>query len=424
MKNNLSQKPMKTPFLTVVLLSFVSCGVEQQKKISTPKTIDSESTDSISTITNSDFHPNKQFASKWSITREYLKGGKQEGVELLTLNNGKLEITVIPTRGMGILDVTMDGIRLGWNSPVKEIVHPSHIDLESRGGLGWLEGFNEWMVRCGLEFAGHPGTDQFLNNTGDPVTLDLTLHGKIQNIPASSYEILVDPKPPHRIRIRGTIYESFFYGPKLKLVAEISTIPGSDTFQISDQLTNEGSSAQEFQLIYHGNYGSSILEEGATVYAPASSVTPMNENAAKNIDSWQNYLGPTKGFTEQVYLLEPLGDGNSSTMALLVNKDADRATSVRWNVSELPYLTIWKNTAAVEDGYVTGIEPATGFPFNRLIERKYGRVPKLSAGETRTFTLDFGIHLGNDNVGELINEATDRQSSTKLEIIKEPPVTE
>ncbi|MEC7800144.1 MAG: aldose 1-epimerase family protein [Verrucomicrobiota bacterium] len=415
---------MKTPFLTVVLLSFVSCGVEQQKKISTPKTIDSESTDSISTITNSDFHPNKQFASKWSITREYLKGGKQEGVELLTLNNGKLEITVIPTRGMGILDVTMDGIRLGWNSPVKEVVHPSHIDLESRGGLGWLEGFNEWMVRCGLEFAGHPGTDQFLNNTGDPVTLDLTLHGKIQNIPASSYEILVDPEPPHRIRIRGTIYESFFYGPKLKLVAEISTIPGSDTFQISDQLTNEGSSAQEFQLIYHGNYGSSILEEGATVYAPASSVTPMNENAAKNIDSWQNYLGPTKGFTEQVYLLEPLGDGNSSTMALLVNKDADRATSVRWNVSELPYLTIWKNTAAVEDGYVTGIEPATGFPFNRLIERKYGRVPKLSAGETRTFTLDFGIHLGNDNVGELINEATDRQSSTKLEIIKEPPVTE
>lgn len=415
---------MKTPFLTVVLLSFVSCGVEQQKKISTPNTFDSESTDSISTITNSDFHPNKQFASKWSITREYLKGGKQEGVELLTLNNGKLEITVIPTRGMGILDVTMDGIRLGWNSPVKEVVHPSHIDLESRGGLGWLEGFNEWMVRCGLEFAGHPGTDQFLNNTGDPVTLDLTLHGKIQNIPASSYEILVDPKPPHRIRIRGTIYESFFYGPKLKLVAEISTIPGSDTFQISDQLTNEGSSAQEFQLIYHGNYGSSILEEGATVYAPASSVTPMNENAAKNIDSWQNYLGPTKGFTEQVYLLEPLGDGNSSTMALLVNKDADRATSVRWNVSELPYLTIWKNTAAVEDGYVTGIEPATGFPFNRLIERKYGRVPKLSAGETRTFTLDFGIHLGNDNVGELINEATDRQSSTKLEIIKEPPVTE
>lgn len=415
---------MKALLLPTLILFFVSCGVEQQSKVSIPPAMDSESSVSITTITSSVSHPNKQFASAWSITREILNGGKQEGVELLTLDNGKLKITVIPTRGMGILDVKMDGVRLGWNSPVKEVVHPSHIDLESRGGLGWLEGFNEWMVRCGLEFAGHPGTDQFINNTGDPSTLNLTLHGKIQNIPASDYKIVVDPEPPHRIRIRGTVYESFFYGPKLKLVTEVSTTPGSDNFQISDQLTNEGSSDQEFQLIYHGNYGSSILEEGATVYAPASSVTPMNENAAKYIDSWQTYLGPTKGFTEQVYLLEPLGDGNSSTMALLVNKDADRATSVRWNVSELPYLTVWKNTAAEEDGYVTGIEPATGFPFNRLVERKYGRVPKLSAGETRSFTLDFGIHIGNDQVGELINEATDRQSSTPLQVIKEPPATE
>ena len=156
-------------------------------------------------------------------------------------------------------------LRLGWNSPVKEVVHPSFIDLESRGGLGWLEGFNEWMVRCGLEFAGHPGKDQFIDNTGSKAELDLTLHGKIQNIPASNYQVIVDPEPPHRIRLRGTVFESFFYGPKLKLVTEISTLPGSEEFQISDQITNEGSSFQEFQLIYHGNYGSSILEEGALI---------------------------------------------------------------------------------------------------------------------------------------------------------------
>ena len=401
-----------------------SCGIEQESSIKLPPQPVSSSTNSSTILSSSSFDSDKNFASAWSVEREILRGGKQEGVEILTLDNGKLQIRVIPTRGMGILDVKMAGVRLGWNSPVKEVVHPSHIDLESRDGLGWLEGFNEWMVRCGLEFAGHPGTDQFINNSGDPATLNLTLHGKIQNIPASSYEIVVDPDPPHRIRIRGTVYESFFYGPKLKLVTEVSTLPGSETFQISDQLTNEGASPQEFQLIYHGNYGSSILEKGAMVYAPASSVTPMNANAARSLDSWNTYLGPTKGYVEQVYLLEALGDENSSTMALLVNQNADLATSVRWNVTELPYLTIWKNTAAVEDGYVTGIEPATGFPFNRMVERKYGRVPKLDAGESRSFTLDFGIHVGNDKVGELINEATARQSSTALKIIKEPPATE
>ena len=325
---------------------------------------------------------------------------------MVTIDNGKLKIVVIPTRGMGILEVISGDLRLGWNSPVKEVVHPSFIDLESRGGLGWLEGFNEWMVRCGLEFAGHPGKDQFIDNTGSKAELDLTLHGKIQNIPASNYQVIVDPEPPHRIRLRGTVFESFFYGPKLKLVTEISTLPGSEEFQISDQITNEGSSFQEFQLIYHGNYGSSILEEGALIFAPARKISPMNENAAKSIDTWQTYRGPTEGFIEEVYLLEPLSDLNSSSMALLTNRMGDLATSVRWKINELPYLTIWKNTAAESDGYVTGIEPATGYPFNRLVERKYGRVPKLAPDETRSFTLEFGIHRGRMQIDELIAEAT------------------
>ena len=72
------------------------------------------------------------------------------------------------------------------------------------------------------------------------------------------------------------------------------------------------------------------------------------------------------------------------SIALLANSDLMLGTSVRWNLSELPYLTVWKNTAAQEDGYVTGIEPATGYPFNRKVERKYGRVPMIQPGETRS----------------------------------------
>ena len=205
------------------------------------------------------------------------------------------------------------------------------------------------------------------------------------------------------------------------MVTEISTLPGSEEFQISDQITNEGSSFQEFQLIYHGNYGSSILEEGALIFAPARKISPMNENAAKSIDTWQTYRGPTDGFIEEVYLLEPLSDLNSSSMALLTNRMGDLATSVRWKINELPYLTIWKNTAAESDGYVTGIEPATGYPFNRLVERKYGRVPKLAPDETKA-SLEFGIHRGRMQIDELIAEATNLQSQTELQIVKEPPV--
>ena len=408
--------------LPALLFLLFSCSENSVPNIKVETQLNQNNGDKI--LESSKTHSQKKFDSPWSVTQRTLRGGKQEGVKLLTLDNGKLQISIIPDRGMGIFDIRSAGIRLGWDSPVKEIVHPSHINLESRGGLGWLEGFNEWMVRCGLEFAGHPGTDEFIDNTGNPSTLNLTLHGKIQNIPASEYEIIIDPEPPHRIRIRGTVYEKFFYGPKLKLVTEISTVAGSDTFQISDQLINEGPFAQEFQLIYHGNYGSSILEEGAQIYTPAKSVTPMNSHAAKGIDNWKSYQGPTPGFIEEVYLLEPQPDGEGNTIALLANADLTLGTSVRWNLSELPYLTVWKNTAAQEDGYVTGIEPATGYPFNRKVERKYGRVPMIQPGETLTFTLNFGIHYDQDSVQSVIGEIENLQKNTALTINREPPETE
>ena len=105
---------MKALRLSILFLFVVSCGVDQQSKISIPKGTNSKSSGFSTTITSSDSHPDKKFPSSWSVTRKILKGGKQEGVELLTIDNGKLEISLIPTRGMGILDVKMGEIRLGW----------------------------------------------------------------------------------------------------------------------------------------------------------------------------------------------------------------------------------------------------------------------------------------------------------------------
>src|SRR5689334_20427340 len=141
----------------------------------------------------------------WSIHKMTLHGGKQEGVDVIVVDNGRLSFTVVPTRGMSILKVTSGDVTLGWNSPVKEVVHPQFINLQSRGGLGWLDGFNEWLVRCGLEWAGHPGKDEFINNTGDKAEMELTLHGKIGNTPASEVEVVIDRQPSPRIRVHGRV---------------------------------------------------------------------------------------------------------------------------------------------------------------------------------------------------------------------------
>jgi hypothetical protein len=334
-------------------------------------------------------------------------------VDLVTIDNGKLKITVIPTRGMGILSVTSGDVRLGWDSPVKEVVNPRHINLQSRGGLGWLEGFNEWLVRCGLESNGHPGTDKFTNNVGEEATMDLTLHGKIANIPASEVEVIIDPAPPYRIHLRGRVEERMFYGPKLELQTEISTEPGSTSFRVEDVITNHGAQDQEFELLYHTNYGRPLLEEGSTFLAAASRVTPFNDHAAKDIARYTEYAAPTLGFVEQVYCLYPMADKDDRTLIALQNKARDRAVSLAFSIKDLPYVTLWKNTNAEGEGYVTGLEPGTNFPSNRRIERAHGRVPKLAAGASHSATIDFTIHTTAAETKRVVDKIAALQGDVK-----------
>jgi len=356
-----------------------------------------------------------------SVTKTSLHGGRQEGVELITIDNGAMQITVIPTRGMNILEVRHGDVRLGWNSPVKEVVHPQFINLESRGGLGWLEGFNEWLVRCGLEFAGHPGLDQFVTNTGDTAEMELTLHGKIGNIPATEVTLIVDREPPYRMSLRGVVHERMFYGPKLELTTELTTTPGSDTFTVHDAITNHGASSQEFQLIYHANFGRPLLEGGSRWHAAIKSIAPMNDHAAEGIDRYGEYAPPTNGFIEEVYLINPYSDAEGRSAAMIQNASGNAAASVQWSTDELPYLTIWKNTAAEADGYVTGVEPATGFPYNRRVERAVGRLPVLAAGETRDFTVEFGIHVGAESVDALRDRIDQIRGDRSIDVQTSPP---
>ena len=132
------------------------------------------------------------------IAQSCLVGGKQAGSRIITLTVGETSVRIVPTRAMAVLDAVRNGIRFGWQSPVKEIVHPSFINQEASGGSGWLDGFNEMVVRCGYQWAGHPGQD------GDEF---LTLHGRIQNTPADEVVLEIEQTPPYRVTLRGRVDE-------------------------------------------------------------------------------------------------------------------------------------------------------------------------------------------------------------------------
>ena len=269
------------------------------------------------------------------------------------------------------------------------------------------------LVRCGFEWAGHPGMDNGKL---------LTLHGRAGNTPAAKVVVVIDDQPPHRIRVRGRVDEQTFKFVDYRMWTEISTEPGSAGFRINDTLTNRGDYEREFQIIYHGNFGPPLLQEGSVFEAPVKQVTPFNDYAAKDIATWTTYRGPTKNYDEQVYNVVPFADGNGFTTVLLRDKAGYCGVKLRYNVGELPYFTLWKNTDTERQGYVTGLEPGTGYAYNRSIERTFGRVPKLAAGASRSFTLDYTILSKSEDVAAVEKEIAGIRNGRQTQVETQPQV--
>ncbi|NBD38943.1 MAG: DUF4432 family protein [Verrucomicrobia bacterium] len=323
--------------------------------------------------------------SGWSVRTTTLRGGLQEGVDVVEIDNGKLSFAVLPTRGMGILKAESGGTRFGWDSPVKDPVHPAFINLQERGGLGWLKGFNEWIVRCGLSSMGAPGPDVMVDNNGNPSEEFLNLHGRIANTPARKVGLEITPE---EMILRGEVEETMLFGPSLRLTTEIRTAFGTGALTINDTVTNIGNQPCEHQLLYHVNYGKPLLEKGARFLAPLKKMAPRDARAAEGCKRFDRYGAPTAGFVEQVYFMELAAKPRSrETLAMLRNAAGNLASVLRFSIRDFPCFSLWKNTAAVEDGYVTGFEPGTAYPNARQFERGQGRVIELPGGASRSTSL-------------------------------------
>ena len=341
---------------------------------------------------------------EWTIGKSSLVGGKQQGVDVVLVDNGQMTVVVCPTRGMGILEAFTDEAALSWRGPVREVVHPAFVREETQGGLGWVAGFCELICRCGLSYHGAPGEDVIRSNTGAEKRVTLPLHGTIANCPAWRVSVRVQLQPPYELSVCGELRDARMFGPSWELVTTISTLPGSRAFRVRDLARNVSAGPQEMELLYHCNYGPPILGPGTRVVAPAEYVCPRDARAQEGIGSWDVYGPPEAGFVEQCYFLRVKGDADGRTLVGLVNGEEELATTIRYSVKQLPALTIWRNTSAEEDGYVTALEPGTDYPNSRRFERSKGRVIQVPAQSTYESDLEFALLLESDELEELRRE--------------------
>jgi hypothetical protein len=349
----------------------------------------------------------------WSVRKRTLRGGLRDGVDLIEVHNGALSYSILPTRGMGLWRGQYRGNFLGWHAPVAGPVHPQFMRFGVREGLGWLEGFDEWLCRCGLGSNGPPGDDVWTDKAGQTHKAKLSLHGRIANLPAQLVEVRVNLDPPHEVSVTGTVEEGGLFCGRLALTTTYTTVPGSNRLVVHDVVENRSAGPAEFQMLYHCNVGPPFLGPGSRVVAPVREMSPMTPRAAEGIDTFDTYAAPQAGFAEQVYAYHLLPDANGRTLAILYNAAGDRGLVVRFGVQELPCFTVWKNTGAVEDGYVTGLEPATNFPNFKAFERRQGRVRTLAPGGRWETSWGIEVHDTAAGVSKALAEVATLQAHGK-----------
>ena len=255
------------------------------------------------------------------MTKRTLRGGLSDGVDVIEIDNGLFRFVVVPTRGMGVWRASCGNVQLGWKSPAKGPVHPAFVPLWEASGLGWLKGFDELLVRCGLESNGGP-------DFGPNGALRYPLHGKIANTPANKVEVTIDGDSGE-IAVTGVVDEAHIYGSKLRLTTTLSTKVGQPGMTVADEVTNISAQPGEMELLYHINFGVPLVGPGATVVLPVKRVAPRDAVAVGGYSDVERLWPRNARLDRGLSLLRPGRRCGGQDPALLRSADGAQGVSVQ-----------------------------------------------------------------------------------------------
>lgn len=326
------------------------------------------------------------------ITRFEYVDGKAKGVSALRVRTAAgLEFTVLPDKGMDIVEATYRGNSLSWHSPVG-IVNSAYYDPRE---VEWLKTFPGGLLcTCGMTTAGFPDEDQ-----GEK----LGLHGAVSNIPAEHVRWSEEWRDDDCIfTISGRVRESRVHGANLLLSRTYETSLASRTIRMHDDVENQGFMDSPLMYIYHLNFGFPLLTEFSRIYAPSETVEGRDKHSAATKDKHAEFEPPTFEMTERVYYHQMRPDGNGNVNIVLVSNDKenDLGLAVRYRASTMPQFIEWKMTRV--NHFVLGLEPANCKVEGRSAERKAGTLKILRPGQHETFDLELRVLDGKKEVTEAI----------------------
>jgi hypothetical protein len=334
--------------------------------------------------------------------------GHARGARALEVRTGSgLRFVIEPDRGFDVGFAEYQGTGLCW-MPAKGLAGPWYYetDLDDhawlRVGLGGL--FNT----AGLVSMGTPqtvATGQY--GFTQRMAARYGTHDRIAVTPASTF---AHGQEWHGDRCvlwaTATVRQEIAYGEHLVLERRIETELGSDSFRVSDEVTNEGWFRTPHQLLYHWNLGFPLLGSGAEVVAPTSG-EPLDlsfstdEGPGTSPERWRTVTDPVEGFTHEGYIVPLRRDPDGWASVGLVNRAirpdlGGLGVALRFDATTLPVYVAWRMMR--EGLYAIGLEPATT-PFGTTQGLADQGFPVyLEPGETRRYRLEFSILPGSDAI--------------------------
>jgi hypothetical protein len=351
-----------------------------------------------------------------SVRTVQLDDGNERPTRAAIVRTGSgLELTVLLDRCLDIAAASFQGKAMGWRSTTGD-VSPTYYEAE---GIRWLRSyFGGLVTTCGLMNVGAPGEDSGLRGTG--------LHGRIGNTPARNISISQEWRGnDYILSVSGTMRETVVFGENLTLRRTVSTKLGSRSFTINDVVTNEGFKSAKYQLLYHCNIGWPAVDAGSELITPSRQVAPRDAEAADGKKDWWKCDPPSHGYAEKVYYHDIAGDRSGNATVAIVNDGFASGNGfgvyVTYSTKELPRFVEWKQLG--EQDYVVGFEPCNCGVEGRDVDERLGLLHNLKPGESKSFSLEFGVITDEKEVRAL--RAARRKVKTKFagsyqEFVKKP----
>ena len=319
-----------------------------------------------------------------------LNDGNENGVRAVEVCTGSgLRFTVLPDRGMDILDAEFSGRSLCWRSSTGAVA-PSFFESI---GPGWLRGFfGGLLTTCGLSYVGPADVDE-----GEV----LGVHGRVSYIPAR--DVCTDCRwdgDEYLMSVRGRVTETSSLGPRVTLTRNICSELGANSLSIDDTIENEGYLTSPFTMLYHINLGFPVVSKDAILLSPTKNVTNIAGEAITQIDQYRRFDDPQAETQEGVFCHEMVPDEQGYvTAALIARKPNPFGVFVRYRMKELPLLWEWRMLR--RGVYVVALEPANCRPEERSKSRKRGDLKFLRPGEVVRHHVEIGVCTSEEEIATL-----------------------